>query len=331
MCCSALVIQNFNNLGLPFEVIVQVDLYANLFARRLAGEKIFINKAMEYPFSHCSNPDGRDKQIAENILQYHRQQIPILKEELQAQKKRLASICERLAQRQTNTALKDEQVTKSNIEKLKLRLKKHETIEYVDQDEQRIFPLSFMPMLTTNEQGEKVLLPVRYHMRPHNKSADFDSQCKGNYNAKKGKLLETPWWKNSLGKRHGIVAVKKFYEKVKPSDYAENFQLPVDTDMGKKLDLSFKPDGFEFMFLPTLWDIWRAPGRPDLFSAAIITEDAATEIARTGQPRMPIFLRQDAVEDWLSVKNKSANDLVKVLDRRESPRYSHQILKPSLL
>jgi len=74
MCYSAMVKQDVKKLGMQFHARVQLDMLEEIFARRLAGEKLAINKVMELPFLHGESPE--DKAISAKISAWHTQQMP---------------------------------------------------------------------------------------------------------------------------------------------------------------------------------------------------------------------------------------------------------------
>jgi putative SOS response-associated peptidase YedK len=90
--------------------------------------------------------------------------------------------------------------------------------------------------------------------------------------------------------------------------------------------MGVEPDNVEYMFIPTLWDIWEKDGSPVLYSAALITDEPAPEISAAGHDRTPIFLKESAIDAWLNAKETSVKDLGYVLDQREHPHYSHALV-----
>ena len=50
MCYSAMVEQDAKRLARQFDAEIYLEMYAELFDRRLKGEKLSLNKAMEIPF-----------------------------------------------------------------------------------------------------------------------------------------------------------------------------------------------------------------------------------------------------------------------------------------
>ena len=319
-----MVQQNAKKLGLRFQARIQYDLYDDLVSRRLAGEKIQINKAMEVQFT--GKPETpQEKKIAQKISKWHEQQIPEIEKQIFAQKKRLADAIRSLEKKTTKKAEEDQRIATKKIAKFKSDLEWHKNKNIDGESDERIFPFHYMSMLCLDDAGKKVVRPVRYLLRPGNKDESFDRKFGGCYNARLDSLDKVVWWKSALGKRHGIILVKKFYENVPVLRYLENHKLPAKLQDRDNIVLCFEPDNVEYMFIPTLWDVWEKKGSPDLYSAALITDEPAPEISAAGHDRTPIFLKESAVDDWLNATETSVKDLSYVLNQREHPHYSHAL------
>lgn len=320
-----MVEQDAKKVGLKFKARVQLDLYDDLFSRRLQGENIKINKAMEQSFT--LNPTtAKEHAIASKILKWNELQATKAQATLFKQKKRLADAERIIATKPTKKATNDIRVATNRIKKLKNDIPRYSTTEILQESESRIFPRHYMTMLMLDENGEKVVAPVRYLIRPHDKDAKFDLKYKGCYNARLDNLDNVKWWKDCLGQRHGIILVKKFYEHVPTSKFSENNELPPQFIGQKDMVLCFEPNNVEYMFIPTLWDEWKGDGKSSLISAALITDDPAPEIARAGHDRTPIFLKQNVVDSWLNAKGRSVKELKEIFDERERPYYAHRII-----
>jgi putative SOS response-associated peptidase YedK len=327
MCYSAMVEQNakIHQRLFSFPIREQIEKYEDLFSRRLEGEKLYLNKAMEKRFT-LQPETAREKAIAAKILAWHEQQIPELEQDLFAQKKRLATAERALAEKVTKKAENEKRVSTDKIAKLKFDLERHHSKELLSETEERIFPGHYFSLLCLDEKGEAVVQPARYLYRPHDKDESFDRKFHGCYNARLDSLDRVAWWKNALGRRHGVMLVRKFYENVATEDYARKHKLPAEAGDKKSLVLCFQPDGVEYMFIPVLWDQWEGKGQPGLCSAALITDEPAPEVAAAGHDRTPIFLKKDAVEDWLRATGRSVKELMPVLSRIERPHYSHRLI-----
>jgi putative SOS response-associated peptidase YedK len=319
-----MVEQNAKKYAVRFKARVQLDLYRDLFQRRLDGEKLYVNRAMELPFtSSAATPEERE--IGELIERWHAEQIPLLEQELFAQRKRLGDAERQLQSKVTKKAENDKRIAANKIEKLKRDLERHQNRGGLSEIDERIFPLHYVTMVCADDSGDRHVRPVRYLMRPHGQDASFDAKFNGCYNARLDSLESVRWWKDCFGKRHGVILARKFYENVEAARYTRTNRLPNGCEDREKLVLCFEPDNVEYMVIPALWDTW-TDGKHSLVSAAIITDEPAPEIAEAGHDRTPVFLTNDAADAWLSPANISKHELLEVLSDREEPHYSHRVL-----
>lgn len=326
MCYSAMIEQDAKNLARLFDARIQIQDYGQLFKQRLEGEKLYINKGMEVPF--LDRPKTmEERSIGRMIREWHDKEIERLKQELEKQEQRLKKAEISLKEKETKKAREDQRIATNKISKCKYDLEKHkpEKLTTTRDSDYRIFPFHYASMLYLNEKGDVAVGPFRYLMRPSNKDASFDRQYSGCYNARLDSLNQVPWWKSSLGKRHGVMMVKKFYENVSAKDYAKKFKIPAEKKKEENLELCFSPENVDWMFVPTLWDQWSSQGHSPLKSTALITDEPLPDIQATGHDRTPIFLKESAVLDWLRATGQSTQELKAVLDKREHPRYSHSI------
>ena len=79
------------------------------------------------------------------------------------------------------------------------------------------------------------------------------------------------------------------------------------------------------MLVACLWDLWQAPGKPDLYSFAAITDEPPPEIAATGHDRCIIPLEAAAIGAWLDPAGADRAALAALLDRRERPYFEHRL------
>lgn len=318
-----MVEQEAKELGGRFQARVQMDMYDDIFKRRSKGEKILVNKAMEIQFIRdAKTPD--EEQIRSTILDWRKKQIESLEAELFAQKRRLADSERALKNKVTKKAENDQRISSKKISKIQRDLRGLNSDELLSETDERIFPFHYMSVLCLDEKGQKVIRPMRYLMRPHDKDPGFDLKFGGCYNARFDNLENVAWWKDSLLKRHGLIVVKKFYENVSVEKYTKNFELPTSESKKENIVLCFTPDDTEYMYIPVLWDVWSKHGQPDLYSAALITDDPLPEIAAAGHDRTPIFLKESAIDNWLNAVG-SASLAKSALMQRQIPHYSHRI------
>lgn len=322
MCYSAMVRQSASHLSLNFDAYIDYNSYFDLFDRRLKGEKILINKEMETQFT-IGAKTIQERSIGKLIREWHEKQIPLLEAELLKQNERKRNAEEALKAKTTKKAQEDLRISTSKIKKIEIDIEKHHNLNVTSESESRIFPQHYFSMIYVNEKNEKVVAPFRYLMRPHTMDESFDRKFNGCYNARLDSLKKVNWWSDSLGKRHGIMIVEKFYENVSREDYLKHNTLKSVPDR-EQLVLCFEPKNKDYIVIPTLWDRWEENGQV-LMSAALITDNPEPEVAKTGHDRTPIFLKEDKINDWLFCKNKSQDELLNVLSYREHPYYNHHL------
>jgi len=309
--------------GLKYKARVRTDLYDDLFRRRAEGERILVNKAMELPFLSAPE-DAAEESIAKNIRLWRENQTRAFEAEIFKQKTRLNEAEKKLATKPTKAAEESKRIATNKIETAQRKLKAINSPELSETD-RRIFPFHYMSMIHLDEKGDKVISPIRYHMRPHNEDESFDKEKDGCYNARLDNLKRIPFWKNSLEKRRGFILVKKFYENVSVQKYLKNNKLAPGQIEKENIVLCFDPNLADYMILPTVWDYWPAEGTPSLLSAALITDDPHPEVAAAGHDRTPIPLKRSAAEAWLGAG--SVDEAITILkEERERPYFSHYVL-----
>lgn len=328
MCYSAMVEQHVKKLARQYGAKVQMDLFDELFWRRFKGEKLYLGRGLEESFLE-SPKTAQEKKIAKSILEWHEKQTSELEQLIFAQKKRLDGAKKILSSKPTKKAAEDERIATNKIEKAKADIKHHRASTALDDSDYRVFAKHFVSVLSLDDEGEKVIRPMRYLMRPHNKDESFDKEYYGCYNARFDNLGRVEWWKGAMGKRHGVLKIRRFFENVDPRDYLKNKKHKLSRESKAKgsIVLCFEPEGVEFMYVPVLWDYWEKKGEGGFCSCALITDEPAPEIAEAGHDRTPIFLKESAIEQWLHAKGSVA-EVKEALggSHRESVYYKHRVL-----
>jgi putative SOS response-associated peptidase YedK len=324
MCYSALVQQNAKKLARMMGARVDVESYADLFDRRAKGERLYINKGMEIPFlKDPKTPD--EKAIGRKLRAWHESEIERITKEKAAQELRLQNAEESLKKKETKKAQEDIRIATNKISKFEHDLKRHGSMELKSDSESRIFPFHFVSMLVLDEKGEKVIRPFRYHMRPNGEDESFDFKRGGCYNARLDSLSTVPFWRDSMGKRHGIIVVHKFYENVPTEKYLKHNKLKAADKEKENIVVCFEPEGVEHMFIPTIWDCWKKKGASPLYSTALITDEPAPEVSKAGHDRTPIFLKESMIDAWLTAKGPTKEIINTILSERETPYYAHVV------
>src|SRR5690606_17914245 len=146
-CYSAMVIQDAKKLGVRFHARVQYEDYLQLMRRRLAGERILVNKEFETQFVSGAAVSPEEREIAGLIEDWHRAQVSKCEEELFKQKKRLADAERALASKPTKKAENDRRIAGNKIEKLLGDIKRHSTREILGEAERSIYPMHYFSIV----------------------------------------------------------------------------------------------------------------------------------------------------------------------------------------
>jgi len=319
-----MVKQEAKELGIDFFARVQLDMYDDLFSRRSSGEKLIINKYMESQFL-ISPKTHQEQKIADSISKWRNDQITSLEAELAKQFVRQTKAKDELDKKTTKKAEQELRVSTSKIDQIGFKLKKIKSEEYLSEDEKSVFPYTYLSMITVDRNGERIVAPFRYHLRPSGQPETFDRKYNGCYNARRNNLGNS-FWKPLFGKQHGIILVEKFYEHVATEDYLKKLELPKEQQNTTNTILCFRPEGHDYMIVPTLWDVNKQKGQPDLYSCAVITDEPPAEIAETGHNRCPIFIKPENVERWLNPGGRDLKELYEILADKQTPRYQHSVV-----
>jgi len=316
MCYSAMVEQELEKLARMVATEVDFSAIEQLFASRLEDDSIKVARAFESNFDRPES--GVEERIKDLIDRYRAKVRGSLQSSLFKLKKRLADAERTLAVRQTRKALEDKRIATWKIEWTLGKLADLGRTEPLEADS-RIFPFWYAPVVIVRD-GRRVLRPMRYHCRPNGKPASYDHQYDGLYNARRDNL--EGFWRNVFGRHHAILVAKSFYENVALHDF-ERRELR-EGEKARNVILHFNPRSSTPMLVACLWDLWRAPGQPDLYSFAAITDEPPVEVAETGHDRCIIPLEPGAIDAWLTpTPDRKALDAL--LDERERPYYEHRL------
>lgn len=321
VCYSAMIEQSVKSLGIRFQARVQLDLFEELFRRRLTDERIKIPRAMEQDFLHPSN--ASEVRIFEAIQEYRQYQSRKWEAERLRQRERLA-IAERTLQSRTTKKAQSEQRIASNkvaFCEAQLAALARSTLEPQDS---RVFPQWYAPVVCL-ASNQLVIRPMRYHLRPSDKPADIDRRFDGLYNARRDSL--TGFWRRQFGVKHGAAVVTSFFENVSLHKY-EHRTLGVD-EREQNVVVQFEPTSAQRgepkdLIVACLWDHWSSGSAPDLWSFAAITDEPPADVRATGHDRCVVPLREQHVSLWLRPEGRRDEDLFRVLADREPCAFRHR-------
>jgi len=313
-----MVKQRVKSLGLEFSARIDLDLFENLFDARLNGEKIRVRRGLELSFRNPAN--DQESRIWKSIQDFAQNEVMAAEKELFTQKKRLADAERSYQSKQTKTAEKEIGIATRQIARITDKLKNIQS-ESDSPQLQRIFPFDWAPVIISRDH-QRVIAPMRYHLRPPGMKPDFDRKYPGCYNARRDSLMG--FWKNQFGYKHGILVLTSFFENVHRHDLEKRELEPGEKP--ENVVIQFKPQGFDEMIIPIIWDHSpKSANELSFDSFALITDEPPPEVVATGHDRCPIFLKSEHIDAWLNPEGRSTEMLFSILDDKERPFYEHSI------
>lgn len=316
MCYSAQIIADYRKYVRMFGAVLSIRDFVDLFWHRKNDTGIRIPKAMEAPFIEESAGDEGsikvliDEFVTEQKLRYE--------QELFKQRTRLTDAERKLASKPTKAAAESQRIASSKIEWAMGKLSDLRRTELLDRDS-RVFP-GWYALVMVEENGQRVVKPMRYQCRPCGKPAFYDTKYPGTYNARRDNL--TGFWREQFGHSHGVMLATAFYENV-ARHKAEHRELAL-REKETNLVLEFRPRPEQEMLVACLWSRWTAPGQPDLLSFAAITDEPPPEVAAAGHDRCIVPIQRQHLDAWLRPDPRNLEAQFAILDDRERPYYEHR-------
>jgi putative SOS response-associated peptidase YedK len=305
MCYSAQIVADYRKYVRMFGADINVREFAQLYWERVEGSGTKIPKAMDAPFAGCETADVQN--IQATIGQFNAAQAAKLEQEVFKQRTRLAAAERTLQTKTTKAATESKRIAVDKIEAALRGLDDLRRPELKDRDF-RIYPGWYAPVMIVQD-GQRVVLPMRFRCRLPGWTADTEKVKDGSYNARRDKLSTS--WRRLFGVQHGIMIVDWFYENVKRE--------------GKNVVLRFDPTPGQPLLIACLWHRWSAPGEPDLLSFAAITDEPPPEVAAAGHDRCIVPIKPEHVDQWLNPDAANLAAQYAILDDRERPYYEHQL------
>ena len=289
-----------------------------------ARSNIIIPKALELAFAHPTNDRERDIQT---LIDAHTAvEATAIEQKLFAQRMRLVEAERNIAEREaagrkvTKQLLNEVRVATNKMGQAKRWLTDLHRTDLEPADS-RIYPGWYCPVMVV-ENGELVVIPMRYQCRPNGHPAFYDVKFPATYNARRDNL-EGHMWGDVFGYSHGVIIASKFFENVKRHRF-EQRELRAD-EKEENMVIEFKPDGLDEMFVACLWSRWRSPGQPDLLSFAAVTDEPPPEVVAAGHDRCIVPLKFENIDAWLHPDPSNRAAMYAILDDRERPFYEHRL------
>ena len=317
VCYSAQILASYKKYVRLWGADVSMKDFVRLYWDRAQGAKIKIPKAMDAAFAQPQTDEER--QIKEMIDRFNAEQTTRLEQELFKQRKRLADAERTLLTKTTKAASESKRIATDKVEWALGKLADLRRSELNDEDS-RIFPGWYAPVMI-QENGRRVIKPMRYQCRVAGAPAFNDVKFPGTYNARRDNL--EGFWRKQFGVTHGLIVANAFFENVSKHK-AEGREL-VPGEKEENVVLEFRPRPTQDMLVACLWSQWTGAGEPDLLSFAAITDEPPAEIAAAGHDRCIIPVKPEHIDAWLNPDSNNLKALYAMLDDRERPYYEHRL------
>lgn len=320
MCYSAEAWTLYNDYVKEFGADIDIKAFWELYLdrdekyriRRPSSEIPKIPKGMDANFLSPRTP--MEQEIRGAIDRYNAGVVMSSEQELFKQTKRLADAERKLAVKETKAALNEQRIAGNKLKQLKRWIADSKRLPNEPERDDRIWPDWYLPVLT-EENGKRIVRPMRYHCRPAGMDPSIDrtktGQVSGTYNARRDNLRH--FWRHQFGHTHGIIVAHKFYENV-------------DDGQGGNMELQFTPRDGSLIHVACLVSHWTDPKGelPDLWSFAAVTDDPVPEVAAAGHDRTIINLKRENVDRWLNPDPKNLDALDAIMDDVHRPYYEHR-------
>ena len=311
MCYSALVWASYHRYQKAFGADIDIKAFVKLYKARAEDPRVRIPKGMDLAFLKDALPEACE--IREHIEAWNAALLTRSELDLFKQAKRLADAQRKLAVKDTRVAFNEQRIAGNRIKQLKRWIADAKRTGHEPARDDRIFPDWYAPLLV-EENGTRIVRPMRYHCRPAGMAASIDrtrsGQVSGTYNARRDNL--TRFWRYQFGHTQALMVASVFYENV-------------DDGAGGSMELQFVPRTGEDMLIACLWSHWTDPAgkEADLDSFAAITDAPEPEVAAAGHDRTIINLKPEHVDAWLAPNGDTAA-MQAIFDEKRHPYYEHR-------
>lgn len=175
MCYSSRIEADYRRYLRVNGAQVSYPAFQAMFQRRAAGAKINVPRALEDAF--LTGTSAEDQAIAALVHQHREAEATRLQQAMFEQRKRLADAERKLAVKPTKAAAESQRIALKKIDSYRKAL----AGEAMDSGA-RIYPGTYAPVVIVQD-GQPVVVPMRYGCRPAGKPAFYDVKFPGTYNA----------------------------------------------------------------------------------------------------------------------------------------------------
>ncbi len=309
MCYSALIKGNLKKVSSEFRARIDLDSFSRFYALKIEHPELKSPYGLDRYFLLSQDPE--EAKIGRNIKKFHEDEKGRVSEQI----KEAESEMKELAAKPTAANKKKIDVRIRKIEKLEKKLK--HSLDQITPLDERIYPGVFAPVIIADgkEAGGRRIVPMRYRVRMPS-GAEIPPQYNV-FNARRDSLQSAATWKALFGETHAIFPFSRFFEWVERTD---------DNDKIKKVEIAFSPSERGMMWAASLYSPPKGKAILPYASFAMVTDEPPQEVAAAGHDRCPIFLREDLIDQWLHAKEKSKEELLTLLDKKEKTFYLHDLV-----
>lgn len=163
--------------------------------------------------------------------------------------------------------------------------------------DERYLPFNPVPVVVMNEKGEKEFRTMNFSLIPH---WSKDRRPKfATHNARMETLTAKPTWKGPLQSHRCVVPMSGFIEPIYEGELAGNM---VQFNSSKPL------------IAAGIYDQWIDKTSGEVIdSFAVVTADPPPFVAEIGHDRCPVFLSEEAVDEWLNPRKIPADSAIEIL------------------
>jgi putative SOS response-associated peptidase YedK len=318
MCYSSQIEAEWKKYNRLFGAKISLDEYYHRYWHRpLDSAKKM--RAMDLEFT---NPATEDEQKIKDIIVRNDQLLAdALTADITAQQARLAAAELKLAVKETKAALNERRIATNKIAQLEEKLADLRRTVPKPSDS-RVFPGVFAPVMISLD-GERTIVPMRYHCRPVGAPDSFDTQYPGTYNARRDSMGGV-YWRKVWGHTHGVVLAQSFYEYVSLHDFEQRPLQPGESV--QKVVVEFRSASGEELLLACLWSRWQnADGSEHFYSFALITDEPPPEVRAAGHDRCVIPIKPGLLDAWLKPNPADLAASSSILDDRLRPFFQARL------
>jgi len=308
MCYSALIKGNLKRVSAEFRARLDLESFTRFYAMRIEHPELKIPFGLDRYFLLSQDP--MEAKIAPLIRQFQKDE---------AERNRMLLVeaeneIKELAQKPTAANKKKIEVRERKI--LKLNAKLDTSFDRISPLDERIYPGSFAPVIISDGSKEsRRLVPMRYRVRMPS-GAEIPPQYNV-FNARRDSLLSAATWKPLFSHTHAIFPFVRFFEWVERTSADDKI---------KKVEIAFSPSERGLMWAASLYSPPKDKSILPYASFAMVTDEPPQEVSAAGHDRCPIFLRADLIDSWLSPQEKSKEELLTLLDKKEKTFYLHDLV-----